>query len=171
MRMFSVAMLHLWSQLADSSAKETMLGSNWVGLYVANPTWPLVGGRVGVVDLLSSFCCWVHKWLWFSGGGTFQLWFISSKMTKSQIPLVWWCRELGGVLTYFSNFLPKFKNDKIPNSLCLLRGLLTYFLTFVPEFKNDKNPKFVTTVLLILCKTFQKKNNNTNPGALPFQVL
>ena len=70
---------------------------------------------------------------WGVGGclTTFQLSFLTSKMTKSRVVgegLVW--------LIYFPTFLPKLKNDKIPNSLC--PGGFTYFSTFIPQFQNDK---------------------------------
>ena len=51
------------------------------------------------------------------------------------------------VMTYFPAFVPKFENEKIPNSLCPVEGwgggrrdgwVSTCCSTFVPEFKNDK---------------------------------
>ena len=87
--------------------------------------WGKEGGG-GIVDPLSSFCFWVRETqspkcpIKLSGGRGVLLTYFPiyvpefKKMTKSQIPFVRW-RML---LTWFPTCVRKFKNDKIPNSLC-----------------------------------------------------
>ena len=120
---------------------------SWVQKW-QNPKFSLSGGGWGGGDVGGGgvcwpnfqFCSWVQKWqndkFSLSGGGwgggdregrcwpNFQLLFLSSKMTRSQIllPMGW---------TYFLNFVPDFKSNKMSYSLGLAGELLT-------EFNNGK---------------------------------